>query len=187
MKLIAGLGNPGAKYTHTRHNLGFMAVELLASKMDAPFTRIQNEAKFARGRYGGSTVILVKPQGYMNTSGRSIAAIARKNGCAIKDILVLVDDRHLPLGKIRLRAEGSAGGHNGLKSINACLGSDGYPRLRMGMGSELMAQMNELSAYVLSRFRSEEMEQVAKMTEETAQAALYWIKNGVEQTMNRYN
>lgn len=187
MKLIAGLGNPDAKYANTRHNLGFMAVDLLASELGASFTRVQDEAQVARVHYSGSTVILVKPQTYMNNSGRPISAIARRNGCAIEDILVLVDDKHLPLGKIRLRTDGSAGGHNGLKSITACLGSDGYPRLRMGIGSEIMAQISELSAYVLSRFRPEEMKLVTEMTEQAAQAALCWSKDGMEKAMNRYN
>jgi len=155
--------------------------------MGDSFTRVQDEAQIARIHYGGSTVILVKPQTFMNNSGRAVSAIARRNGCALEDILVLVDDKHLPLGKIRLRPDGSAGGHNGLKSISACLGSDCYSRLRMGIGSELMAQTSELSAYVLSRFRPEEMKEVAEMTELAAQAALCWIKYGMEQAMNRYN
>ena len=92
-----------------------MAIDKLASELGASFSRVQEEAQLARTHYGGNTVILVKPQAYMNNSGRSVAAIARRNGCALEDILVLVDDKDLPMGKIRLRAEGSAGGHNGLK------------------------------------------------------------------------
>lgn len=187
MKLIAGLGNPGAKYTNTRHNLGFMAIDRLASEMNASFTRMQDDAQVARAHYCGATVMLVKPQAYMNNSGRAIAAIARRNGCAFEDILVLVDDKHLPMGKIRLRTDGSAGGHNGLKSISACLGSDAYPRLRMGIGSEIMAQITELSAYVLSRFRPEEMKQVEEMIEQATQASVCWIRDGMEKAMNRYN
>ena len=187
MKLIAGLGNPGARYVRTRHNLGFVVADLLASELGVAFTRMQDEAQVVRARYAGDTVLLVKPQTYMNNSGRAVAAIARRNGCDIEDILVLVDDKDLPFGKVRLRAGGSAGGHNGLKSITACLGSDAYSRLRMGIATEFMDQMDELSGFVLSRFQSEEMKQVAELTEQAAQAALCWIENGIEATMNRFN
>lgn len=187
VKLIAGLGNPGARYVRTRHNLGFMTIDRLASVMGVSFSRVQDEAQFVRTRYADTTVLLVKPQTYMNNSGRSIAALARRNGCNAEDILVIVDDKELPLGKIRLRAAGSAGGHNGLKSINACLGSDAYPRLRLGMATASMAQFDVLSAFVLSRFDPDEMDQVREMTAQAAQAALCWVENGVEVAMNRFN
>lgn len=187
MKLIAGLGNPGAQYARTRHNLGFVVADLLASALGVSFTRMQDEALLLRVRCGGVTVLLIKPQTYMNNSGRAVAAVARRNGCAPEDILVLVDDVHLPLGKIRLRAGGSAGGHNGLKSIAACLGNEEFCRLRMGVGSEALEQMNTLSGYVLSRFRAEENAVVSQMAERAAQAALCWIEEGMEQAMNRFN
>ena len=187
VKLIAGLGNPGARYVRTRHNLGFMTVDRLASVMGVSFSRVQDEAQFVRTRYADTTVLLVKPQTYMNNSGRSIAALARRNGCNPEDMLVIVDDKELPLGKIRLRAAGSAGGHNGLKSINACLGSDAYPRLRLGMATASMARFDVLSAFVLSRFDPDEMDQVREMTAQAAQAALCWVENGVEVAMNRFN
>ncbi len=187
MKLIAGLGNPGARYARTRHNLGFMAADRLASELTTSFTRIQDNGAIARAHYVGETVLLVKPQTFMNLSGRAVAAIARRAGCEPEDILVLVDDTQLPLGKIRLRPGGSAGGHNGLKSIIAHLGSDNFARLRMGVGTEIMTRIDDLSAYVLSRFRPEEAPLVAEMVDNAAQAALCWLEAGVERTMNRFN
>ena len=187
MKLITGLGNPGAQYARTRHNLGFMTVDLLASEMGVSFSRVQNEAQIARARHADSTVLLVKPQTYMNNSGRSVAAIARRHGCEMEDILAIVDDKDLPFGKIRVRSGGSAGGHNGLKSINACLGSDAYPRLRLGIATEFMTRFDALSTFVLSRFQPDEMEQVLEMTKQASQAALCWIENGIEVAMNRFN
>ncbi len=187
MKLIAGLGNPGARYVRTRHNLGFMVADMLAQTLHVSFTRMQDNAITARAHHAGETVLLAKPQTFMNHSGRAVAALARRNGCAPEDILVLVDETQLPVGKVRIRPGGSAGGHNGLKSIAAHLGSEDFARLRMGVGSELMTRMDDLSTFVLSRFQSNEMPLVAEMTETAAQAALCWLENGVETAMNRFN
>lgn len=187
VKLIAGLGNPGTQYARTRHNLGFITLDVLAAELGVSFTRVQDEAQVVRAHYAGSTVMLVKPQTYMNNSGRAVATIARRNGCEADDILVIVDDKDLPLGKIRLRNGGSAGGHNGLKSITECLGTDAYPRLRMGIATEFMSRMDELSDYVLSRFQPEEMKSVTEMTQQAMSAAVCWIENGIESAMNRFN
>ncbi len=187
MKLIAGLGNPGARYVHTRHNLGFMAADAVAALLGTSFSRKQDNATLARTHHAGETVLLIKPQTFMNNSGQAVAAISRRNGCRPEDILVLADEVQLPVGKIRLRSSGSDGGHKGLKSIIACIGSEAFARLRMGVGSELMDRMDDLSAFVLSRFGSDEMPLVAEMTERAAQAVLCWIEHGAEQTMQRFN
>jgi len=187
VKLIAGLGNPGAQYARTRHNLGFMALDVLAAELGVSFTRFQDEAQVVRTRFADSALLLVKPQTYMNNSGRAVAAIARRNGCDVGDILVIVDDKDLPLGKIRLRNGGSAGGHNGLKSITECLGTDAYPRLRMGIATDFMNQVDELSAFVLSRFQPEEMKFANEMAQQASCAALCWIEHGIEAAMNRFN
>ncbi len=185
MKIIVGLGNPGDQYRQTRHNLGFLAVERLADALQASFSKRQDDAVVARAYRSGSTVLLAKPQTFMNNSGGPAAALARRHGCLPEDLLVLVDDRHLPLGKIRLRAEGSAGGHNGLKSIAAALGSSDFHRLRLGIGAD--APGGNLSAFVLGRLTQDEMPTVAEMVGLAADAALCWIDNGIEVAMNRYN
>ncbi len=186
MKLIAGLGNPGDQYRLTRHNLGFMVADLLADALDTPFSRAMDNAIFARARVAGATVLLIKPQTFMNNSGRAVASIARRNGCAPEDILVLVDDVYLPLNRIRLRSEGTAGGHNGLKSIIACLGSQQFSRLRMGVAPTVMRH-GDRRDFVLGRFAADEMAAVTEMTARARDAALCWIEYGIETAMNRYN
>ncbi len=186
MKLIAGLGNPGEQYRRTRHNLGFMVADLLADTLSAPFARTMDNAIIARARLAGVPLMVIKPQTFMNNSGRAVASIARRNGCAPEDILVLVDDVHLPLNRIRLRSEGSAGGHNGLKSIIACLGSQQFCRLRMGIAPEVMRH-SERRDFVLGRFAADEMAAINEMTAYARDAALCWIEYGIETAMNRYN
>jgi PTH1 family peptidyl-tRNA hydrolase len=186
MKIIAGLGNPGARYQGTRHNLGFAAVDLLADALQTTFSRTQDEALTARAYYAGLVVLLAKPQTFMNLSGRSVSALVRRNGCPLENILVFVDDRHLPLGRVRLRGEGSAGGHNGLKSIIQHLGAASFARLRMGIGSEMPGE-GDLTGFVLGHFRPEETDAVREMTQRAREAALCWIELGIEQTMSRYN
>lgn len=186
MKLVVGLGNPGDRYRYTRHNIGFMALDRVAESLSAAFTRTLDHAAVARAFYAGASVLLVKPQQYMNNSGRAVADIARRQGCAPEDMLVLVDDVQLPLGAIRLRAEGSAGGHNGLKSVIACLGTQAFHRLRMGIRPEHPVP-HELSAFVLGKFAPEEMDQAAEMTARARDAALCWLEHGIETAMRRFN
>lgn len=186
MKLIAGLGNPGLQYRHTRHNLGFVTADLLAEALHVAFTRTMDNADVARAHCAGDSVMLVKPKAYMNNSGRAVASLAGRYGCAPEDMLVLLDDAQLPLGSIRLRPGGSAGGHNGLKSIIAWLGSQQFHRLRMGIRPEHMTHRT-LSDFVLGRFAPEEQEQVAQMTARARDAALCWLEHGIEIAMSRYN
>ncbi len=186
MKLIVGLGNPGPQYRDTRHNLGFMVADALAETLGVAFTRVQDGAEVTRTHFAGGPVMIAKPMTFMNLSGRAVAAIARRQGCSAEDVLVMVDDRHLPLGAVRLRTEGSAGGHNGLKSIIAEMGVSAFHRMRLGIGGQEMPGDN-LSAFVLARFSSEERRVVVEVVQRAAEAALCWLEAGMAQAMNRFN
>lgn len=186
MKLVIGLGNPGQQYERTRHNAGFAVADRMAEKLGVLFSRSMNEALVARAYHAGLSVLLVKPQTFMNLSGRAVAPIARRYGCAPEDILVFADDRHLPLGMVRLRPGGGAGGHKGLLSIAAEMGSADFHRARLGIGSDTMPKGN-LTAFVLGRFAEEESEAVAAMTERAVAAGLCWLEQGIEQAMSQFN
>ena len=186
MKLVIGLGNPGAQYIGTRHNAGFVAADKIAQRLGVDFTRTLEEARVARAHHAGTSVMLVKPQTFMNLSGRSAAAIARRYGCSPEDMLVLVDDRHLPLGNLRFRSGGGAGGHKGLLSITAEFGTTEFHRLRLGIGSEAVPRGN-MSAFVLGKFLPEEQPVVNLMTDRAAEASLCWLEQGIGQAMNRFN
>lgn len=186
MKLIVGLGNPGSQYQNTRHNAGFAAVDAMAEKLGAAFSRSMNRAHVARAHHAGSSLLFVKPQTLMNLSGRAVAPTAHQYGCAPEDILVIADDRHLPLGMLRLRPGGGAGGHKGLLSIAADLGSSDFHRMRLGIGVEDMPG-GDLTAFVLGRFTAEEQAAVAAMTEQAVVAGFCWLEHGIEQAMQQFN
>jgi PTH1 family peptidyl-tRNA hydrolase len=185
MKLIAGLGNPGAKYRDTRHNVGFEIVDLLASRHGAEFESAPAEAMMARLRAIGDGAILVKPLTFMNLSGHAVAELSRYFRVALPDVLVVVDDANLPLGRLRARARGSHGGHNGLRSVAAQFGSDDYARLRVGVGRG--GDRGDLVDHVLSRFEPDERETVRDMVARAADAVETFLTDGVEAVMNRYN
>jgi len=185
VKIIVGLGNPGARYRHTRHNLGFRALDRIAEELGAAFDRQKHDGLLAEARDQGEKVLLLKPMTFMNRSGDCVAPVARNKISALSDILVVVDDVNLPLGKLRFRPEGSAGGHNGLKSIVERIGGQGFPRLRLGVGDD--RQGRDLADHVLSTFRPDELPAVDAMLDQAAAAALCWLREGIEPAMTRYN
>tara|TARA_R110001592_G_scaffold36378_2_gene122444 strand:- start:886 stop:1449 length:564 start_codon:yes stop_codon:yes gene_type:complete len=185
MKIIAGLGNPGSAYKNTRHNLGFMVLDKIAEALGVAFDRDKHQGLMAQASYRGEKLLLVKPQTFMNRSGDCIARTSKNAIYDPADLLVVVDDIHLPLGKIRLRAGGSAGGHNGLKSVNERFGSPDYHRMRMGVGDD--RKNSDLADHVLAKFLPEERVAVTESLDRGAEAALLWSKDGITAAMNAFN
>ena len=183
MKLIVGLGNPGAQYRGTRHNIGFAVVDELARRQTVDFDASPVEALVAKVR-GAEPVLLAKPMTFMNDSGEAVGGLARYFKIEPADLLVVVDEVQLPLGKLRARARGSAGGHNGLKSLIACLGEE-FARLRIGVGRG--DQRRDLADHVLARFDTEEAAEVERMTTRAADASEVFVTSGIEAVMNAYN
>ena len=181
--LIVGLGNPGTKYEKTRHNLGFMAVEALARKQGLSLKRgMRIEGKAASGIIAGKKVYLLMPSTYMNLSGTAVRKAVQYYKIALDHILVIVDDVYIKFGAMRLRPSGSAGGHNGLKSIEACLSTD-YSRLRMGVGpqeGDLMKGQMALEDYVLAGFSFSEQVQLSQVVDNGVSVAEAWLSQGVE-------
>lgn len=186
MKIVAGLGNPGTQYQGTVHNLGFDVVDVLARRHGITLQPSRKEsADLAEGRIGGEKVILARPMTYMNLSGRSIREIMKNRPTEAPDLLVVVDDINIDLGRLRLRESGSAGGHNGLKSVAECLGTQEYPRLRLGARPQ--RAMGDVVSYVLSRPKPAEREEMARMTERAADAVECWLSEGFPAVMNKFN
>jgi len=183
--LIVGLGNPGRGYRHNRHNVGFMVVELLAKELGLQFTRRQSKAQVASGRLGGRKVILVKPQTFMNLAGESVASLARFHRVALTDLIVVCDELDLPLGTIRLRPVGGSAGHNGLRSIFEHLGSQDFPRLRIGIGRP-PGRMDPAD-YVLQDFGDAEREILSEALDRAAHSVRAFAVEGIEAAMTRYN
>jgi PTH1 family peptidyl-tRNA hydrolase len=181
MNVIVGLGNPGSQYAGTRHNIGFDVIDVVAR--GGPF-RDRFEALVAEARDGGKPVLYVKPQTYMNLSGRSVRAIVDFYKVSIAELLVICDDFNLPLGKLRLRLAGSAGGQNGLKSIQQMLGTDAYPRLRLGVGAP---QHDKAVDHVLGKWKAGERAAVDDMVATAAQAVDVFVASGAAACMNRFN
>ena len=186
MKLIVGLGNPGSQYAKTRHNAGFMAVDRLADR-HAP-------GAVVKSRFSGDCVeamiaqtkcLLVKPMTYMNLSGQSVVQAVQFYKVPLEDLLVITDDLALPVGHIRLRAGGSAGGHNGLSDIERRLGTPEYPRCRVGIGPK--PHMFDQADFVLSRFLEEERDLVASSVNTAADAVEEFVSSGITSAMNRFN
>jgi PTH1 family peptidyl-tRNA hydrolase len=194
LKAIFGLGNPGPRYAGTRHNVGFAVVDELARRAAAAFESAPADALVAKWRrgagapgldsVGGDVVLLVKPLTFMNESGQAVGELARYFKIDVPDLLIVVDEVQLPLGRLRARARGSAGGHNGLKSIIAHLG-DEFPRLRVGVGRG--DDRRDLADHVLSRFELDEREEVERMMSRAADAAETFITSGIAAVMNTYN
>ncbi len=185
MVVIAGLGNPGPKYDGTRHNAGFEVLDALAARHGTRLEREKHQGLLAEIRFGGERVVLVKPLTYMNNSGQCVARIARYTNTPPASVLVVCDDINLPVGRLRLRMKGSAGGNNGLKSIIALLGTDAFPRLRIGVGDSEAGR--DLRDHVLSTFRPEEKPIIEEAVARAAEAAEVFATEGNEQAMNRYN
>jgi peptidyl-tRNA hydrolase, PTH1 family len=185
MKLIVGLGNPGSEYDMTPHNLGFMAVDRLTKDCGRELSRREAQALTAHAELEGEPVILAKPQTFMNLSGVSVARLLQKYQLAAHDLIVLVDEIELPVGMLRIRPRGSAGGHNGLKSIIGALGADDFIRIRMGVQPE--RKVEDYVSYLLKPFRKAEAKLVAEAIELAGKAVRVVVSEGVQKAMNRFN
>jgi PTH1 family peptidyl-tRNA hydrolase len=185
MKLIAGLGNPGTKYRETRHNVGFEVADLLARRHGAEFESAPGEALMARLRTVADGVLIVKPLTFMNLSGHAVAELIRYYRIALPDMLIVVDDVNLPLGRLRIRARGSDGGHNGLRSVAGQLGTDDYARLRIGVGRG--DGRRDLADHVLARFEPDEREIVRAAVDRAADAVEMFVTDNIGTVMNTFN
>ncbi len=183
--LIVGLGNPGQRYEKTRHNLGFMLVDRLAREFQTAIKREECRALIGRAEVENRKVELVKPQTFMNLSGESVSCLLKKENRSAEKIVVISDDLALPVGAIRLRPRGSAGGHNGLKSIIACLGTDEFIRLRIGIQPEHV--LKDAKNYVLENFSKTDLESVESVLQQSAEAIRAVLSDGIEKAMARFN
>jgi PTH1 family peptidyl-tRNA hydrolase len=183
--LIVGLGNPGRDYAHNRHNVGFMAVDRLAKAHSTAFTRRQSKALVTSIRVGEASVVLAKPQTYMNLSGESVASLVKFYDAPLDQLLVCFDDLDLPVGAIRLRAEGGSAGQNGMKSIIQHLGTQHFPRLRLGIGRP-PGRMDP-AAYVLQDFKDFDAEVMDMTLDKAVQAIETFVKEGIVSAMNKFN
>jgi peptidyl-tRNA hydrolase, PTH1 family len=183
--MIVGLGNPGPQYRYTRHNVGFRAVDCVAEQLDAEFSQEKYGGLVARARCGPEEVWLIKPLTYMNESGSCVARGVRYKNVDLGNLLVVADDVNLPLGKLRFRTEGSAGGHNGLKSIMQHLGTEEFPRLRIGVGQSKPGDV--LRDHVLSAFLPEERPDAEAMVARAADAVRCFLTEGMAKAMNAFN
>ena len=184
--MIVGLGNPGQQYASTRHNTGFMTLDLLAQRPQVKVSKERFQALTAQAVYEGQKLLLVKPQTYMNASGLSVEPAAHYYKLPPERILVLFDDISLPVGKLRIRKNGSAGGHNGLKSLISSLGSDQFPRVKIGVGAKPHPDY-DLADWVLSTVSKTEWPDYQSAMEHAADAALCIVKNGCEKAAAEYN
>ena len=184
MYIIAGLGNPGRKYENTRHNMGFIAVDLLAEKYGIKVDKIKFKALVGEGRIAGQKVLLVKPQTYMNLSGESIREVMSFYKEDIENLIVIYDDIDIPTGTIRLRKKGSAGTHNGMRNIVYLLQDDNFPRIRVGIGSDKKV---DLINYVTGGVTKGEKELLEGALVKAADAAAAIVEKGIEKAMNEYN
>lgn len=188
MHLIIGLGNPGREYEQTRHNLGFLVIDELVLSVQGTFRPGKGDYWFARCSLNNTDVTILKPVTYMNNSGSAVEEFLQQQEIPMKNILVVCDDFQLPLGTLRLRENGSDGGHNGLASIIYHLQSDQFPRLRCGIASATMpSEKSEMSNFVLERFAPLELTFVKQMVHRAQEACKSFIVHGVVQTMNLYN
>lgn len=186
MRIIVGLGNPGEKYSRTRHNVGFDVIDLLSAKLNIPVKKLKCRATIGEGMIGGEKIVLIKPQTFMNLSGLTVSDALSWYKAEPKDVLLIVDDIDLPLGQVRLRAKGGPGTHNGLRHIVQCTGTGDFPRVRVGVGAPPPEW--DLADWVLSKYADEESQKTAYDAYLlAADAALCWAENGIDLAMNRYN
>ena len=183
--LIVGLGNPGPEYAKTRHNLGFMLVDLLASQLQTQVKRLECRSLIGRGIIDNETVELAKPQTYMNLSGEAVSCLLAKDERLVERLIVISDDLALPLGTIRIRPQGMHGGQNGLRSIIDCLKTQEFIRLRIGIQPD--HPVADASRFVLENFANDDAETVGKVLEESADAVRAIVRDGVEAAMARFN
>ena len=186
MLAIVGLGNPGEKYEHTRHNVGYDVISIIAAKLDTPIKKLKFQGTIGETIYKGEKLVLIKPQTYMNLSGLTVQEAMSWYKLEPKDVLILVDDIDLPFGQVRVRAKGGPGTHNGLRHIVQCTATGDFPRVRVGMGAP--PPQWDLADWVLSKFQTEEERKIAYDAYLTAaDAALCWAENGIDVAMNRFN
>lgn len=183
--LIVGLGNPGPEYAKTRHNLGFMLVDVLAERMQTTVKRDECRSLIGRGTFDNQTVELAKPQTYMNLSGEAVKCLLAKDERSVEKLIVISDDLALPLGTIRLRPRGTHGGHNGLRSMIDCLGTQDFIRLRIGIQPE--HPLSDAKRFVLENFAKGDIETVEKVLGRSADAVEAVIREGIDAGMARYN
>ena len=184
--LIVGLGNPGKEYERTRHNAGFRALDILADKLGCKIDKSKFQGIYGQANYGGKKLMLLKPLTYMNLSGRSVLQLSAYFNIPPQRIIVMFDDISLEPGRLRVRADGSAGGHNGIKSIIQEVGSQAFPRVKIGVGAKPNPEYN-LADWVLSTFSAQEEKALAVALSNAADAALSVIDKGVPETANRFN
>lgn len=185
MKMLVGLGNPGPQYELTRHNIGFLVIDALADKVRVNSFKQQAGALVASVNYQGEKLLLVKPLTYMNLSGQAVGELARYYKIPAQDVLVIYDDLDSPFGQLRLRARGSSGGHNGIKSIISHLGTEEFPRLKVGIGRPRPGQ--SAADYVLEPFGSEEREALGRIIPAAVERVLVVVNKGIVAAMNEFN
>ena len=184
--LVVGLGNPGSKYEWTRHNMGFLVIDELADRLDIPVKRLKFKALTNTAVLGGHSVLLMKPTTYMNLSGEAVGQAARFYKIPPERVLVISDDAALPQGKLRVRRSGSAGGHNGLKNIIAHLGTDQFPRVKVGVGEKPHPD-SDMADWVLGAFTGQDRKVMEEAVGRAADAVTVLLRHGVDQAMNSYN
>jgi peptidyl-tRNA hydrolase, PTH1 family len=184
MKLIVGLGNPGAQYERTRHNVGWLVVEAFARKFRIDITRHEKSAMTGTGRVAGGSVMVAKPLTYMNLSGDAVRLLVNAYLESPAELIVVYDDIDLPLGRLRIRPNGSAGTHNGMRSIITELGTENFPRLRIGIGQ---SDQGKLRDYVLDEFTPEEEPVVARAVERSVDALVLFARGDLKRAMNQFN
>jgi PTH1 family peptidyl-tRNA hydrolase len=184
--LVVGLGNPGEQYENTRHNVGWRALDELAETANVPVQKLKYKALTNTCTLGDSKVLLMKPVTFMNLSGEAVGQAARFYKLPPERVLVFSDDVSLPLGKLRIRTSGSAGGHNGLKSIIQHLGTDAFPRIKLGVGGKPRPDY-DMADWVLGKFPPQDRKTVDEMVRKAAQAAAYYIQEGPDRAMSRFN
>ena len=184
--MIVGLGNPGSQYEKTRHNVGFRVIDMIAEKLRTKVDRLKFKALTRQVDCNGQKILLVQPQTFMNLSGAAVSALATYYKIKPERILVIFDDISLPVGKIRIRKDGSAGGHNGIKSIIQSLGTDQFPRVKVGVGAKPHPDY-DLADWVLSKFSAQEEKNLQPALENAAEAALLVLEQGVEKAASAFN
>ncbi|HHU18410.1 MAG: aminoacyl-tRNA hydrolase [Anaerovoracaceae bacterium] len=184
MYIIAGLGNPGKKYENTKHNVGFITLDLLAKKHDIKINKIKHKALVGEGIISGQKLLLVKPQTYMNLSGNSIREVMNYYNADLDKLVVIYDDVDIPMGGLRIRKKGSAGTHNGMRSIIYDLQTDEFARIRIGIGGE---RKMSLAGYVLGGFNKDEKELIQNAVERAVLAVECLLEKGIDAAMNEYN
>lgn len=185
MYIIVGLGNPGKQYEHTRHNVGFEVIDILADRIGICIEEKKHKALCGRGILEGQKVVLAKPQTFMNLSGESVRAISDFYKVESNDIIIVYDDVSLEPGQLRIRGKGSAGGHNGIKNIIAHLGTQEFPRVKIGVGEKQKGM--DLADYVLSRFSKGEQEIMEEAFREAADAVAMMVRQNIDSAMNHFN